>query len=64
MSKMCAISNDASSGSNRMQDHYFCVASYLEKLEATPADVESQADVDAVLWVSASSSVKVLSSKQ
>ena len=59
-----SISNNASSGSNRFQNHYRCIASYLEQLEATPADFETQADVDAALWVSVASGVKILSSKQ
>jgi hypothetical protein len=55
-----AISNDAASGSTRFQNHYFCVASYQEILQINPVDFETQADVDAALWASASSSVKTL----
>jgi hypothetical protein len=59
-----AISNDADSGSTRFQDHHFCVASYRELLQINPSDVETQADIDAAIWLSVSSGVKVLSSKQ
>jgi hypothetical protein len=61
---MRAISNDVASGSTRFQDHHFCVASYRELLQINLADFETQAEADAALWLSVSSGVKALSTKQ
>lgn len=54
------ISTDAHTSTSRFQNHHACIASYLEQLEATPADVETQYEADSALWTSVSSSVKTL----